>query len=120
MKTNMGYALPKKNLMLLAAGFLIILVGFVLMIGGGAEGTEFNPEIYSAQRVTVGPMIALFGFIFEIFAILWIPSNESGLVVSEDANVSYDKEEKITISEGYSKTGIVRADSEDKSLTIKD
>lgn len=118
----MGYALPKKNLMLLAAGFLIILVGFVLMIGGGAEGTEFNPEIYSAQRVTVGPMIALFGFIFEIFAILWIPvkKNESGFLVSEDANVSYNKEEKITISEGYSKTGIVRADSEDNSLTIKD
>ncbi len=91
----MGYALPKKNLMLLAAGFLVILVGFVLMIGGGAEGTEFNPEIYSAQRVTVGPMIALFGFLFEIFAILWVPEKkeekEEGLVASED------KEDSLTV-----------------------
>lgn len=114
----MGYALPKKNLMLLAVGFVIILVGFILMIGGGAEGTEFNPEIYSAQRVTVGPMIALFGFVFEIFVILWIPAekNETGLMVSDDTNNS--DEEGIVVSE--SKKGIVRAsDSNEDTLMIK-
>ncbi len=96
MKENTGYALPKKNLMLLAVGFVIILLGFILMIGGGAEGTEFNPEIYSAQRVTVGPMIALLGFVFEIFAILWVP----------------EKEEKV-------ETGLTVSEKEEESLTIK-
>lgn len=109
MKANTGYALPKKNLMLLAIGFVIILVGFILMIGGGAEGTEFNPEIYSAQRVTVGPMIALFGFVFEIFAILWIPAEkeekEEGLVIS-DSESSYDRE------------GLVVSEEKEKSLTV--
>lgn len=85
MKADKGYALPKKNLLLLAVGFAIILLGFILMIGGGAEGTEFNPEIFSAQRVTVAPMIALFGFVFEIFAILWVPEEkeEKGLVIAD-------------------------------------
>ncbi len=84
MKADKGYALPKKNLLLLAVGFAIILLGFILMIGGGAEGTEFNPEIFSAQRVTVAPMIALFGFVFEIFAILWVPEEEEkGLVIAD-------------------------------------
>ncbi|MCQ2190617.1 MAG: DUF3098 domain-containing protein [Paludibacteraceae bacterium] len=97
MKTNMGYALPKKNLMLLAVGFLIILVGFVLMIGGGAEGTEFNPEIYNTQRVTVGPMIALFGFIFEIFVILWVPENEEKEDKKETGLSVSEKEDSLTV-----------------------
>lgn len=93
----MGYALPKKNLMLLAVGFLIILVGFVLMIGGGAEGTEFNPEIYNTQRVTVGPMIALFGFIFEIFVILWVPENEEKEDKKETGLSVSEKEDSLTV-----------------------
>ena len=71
------YALSKKNLQFLAIGFFVILVGFVCMIGGGSEdGVTFNPEIFSARRTVVGPMIALFGFFFEIFAILWRPKNK--------------------------------------------
>lgn len=106
MKADKGYALPKKNLMLLAVGFVIILVGFVLMIGGGAEGTEFNPEVYSTQRVTVGPMIALFGFIFEIFAILWLPAEkeETGIVVSDEYDRSENKETGLSVSEDKGKS----------------
>ncbi len=70
----MDYALPKRNLQLLAVGFVIIIIGFCLMMGGGSEdGVTFNPEIFSMRRVVVAPMVALFGFFFEIFAILWRP-----------------------------------------------
>ena len=69
-----SYALEKTNLILMAIGFAIIILGFILMIGGNStDGVSFNPEIFSFQRVTVAPMIALFGFIFEIFAIRWRP-----------------------------------------------
>jgi len=69
-----SYVLEKTNLILMAIGFAIIILGFTLMIGGDStDGVSFNPEIFSFQRVTVAPMIALFGFIFEIFAILWRP-----------------------------------------------
>ena len=73
----MEYALPKKNLLLLAVGFVVIVIGFCLMIGGGSEdGVSFNPEIFSTRRIVIGPMVALFGFFFAIFAILWNPKKK--------------------------------------------
>jgi len=62
--------------MLMAIGFAIIVIGFLLMIGGGPENGIFNPEIFSFRRVTLAPMIVLFGFLFEIFAIAWVPKSE--------------------------------------------
>ena len=76
MSNETNFALPKKNLILIAIGFVIIVIGFLLMIGGGGENGAFNPEIFSFRRITLGPMIALFGFLFEIFAILWIPKSK--------------------------------------------
>ncbi|MCB9017439.1 MAG: DUF3098 domain-containing protein [Paludibacteraceae bacterium] len=75
MENKTNFALPKKNLVLLAMGFVIILIGFSCMIGGTNDGT-YNPEVFNKMRITVGPMIALFGFFFEIFAILWNPKSE--------------------------------------------
>ena len=73
----MDYALSKKNLALIGVGFVIILVGFCCMIGGGTEdGVTFNPEVFSTRRTVIGPMIALFGFFFEIYAILRKPRKE--------------------------------------------
>lgn len=75
MENKTGLALPTKNLKLLAIGLVIIIIGFICMIGGNNDGT-FDPEIFSTMRITIGPMIALFGFFFEIFAIVWMPKNE--------------------------------------------
>jgi hypothetical protein len=48
------------------------------MIGGGSEdGVTFNPEIFDFRRRTLGPMISFFGFLFEIFAILWVPKTKA-------------------------------------------
>ncbi len=70
-KEDMGFALGKENLRLLAIGFLIIIVGFVLMIGGNsADPNLFNKEIFNFQRITLAPIIVLFGFVFEIYAIM--------------------------------------------------
>ena len=66
----MKQTLPKLNLILIAVSFLIIVVGFCLMIGA-PSGEEDNPDIFSVSRITVGPMISLFGFVCMIFAILF-------------------------------------------------
>ena len=67
----MKYNLPKLNLILIAVSFAVILIGFCLMIGEPSGATEYNPEIFSVRRITVGPMISLFGFVMMIFAILF-------------------------------------------------
>jgi hypothetical protein len=41
------------------------------MTGEPSGATEYNPDIFSFRRITVGPMIALFGFVMMIAAILF-------------------------------------------------
>ena len=68
------FALGRENYILLIIGFAIIILGFLLMIGGKAENpNEFNEEIFSFRRITLAPIIVLFGFIFEIYAIMKKP-----------------------------------------------
>ena len=63
--------LPKLNLILIGISFLIIVLGFALMAGEPSGATEYNPDIFSVRRITVGPMISLAGFVMMIVAILW-------------------------------------------------
>lgn len=73
-----GFALGKENYRLLAIGFGIIVLGFILMIGGGSDDPNvFNPEIFSFRRITLAPLLLLFGFLFEIYAILKKPKNNN-------------------------------------------
>ena len=75
MENNKHFTLGKINLILIAVGFAIIILGFALMTGSTTV-KEFNPDIYSFRRITVGPMISLFGFISIIFAILYKPKSK--------------------------------------------
>ena len=76
-KGEQRFALGKENLRLLMIGFLIIIVGFILMIGGGsADPTVFNKEIFSFQRITLAPVVVMIGFVFEIYAIMKKPESD--------------------------------------------
>ena len=66
----MKHTLPKLNLILIAVSFVIIVLGFALM-AGAPSGEVYNPDIFSFRRITVGPMLSLFGFVSMIFAILY-------------------------------------------------
>lgn len=72
---DLGFALGKENYILLAIGFAIILIGFLLMIGGGTNDPKvFNAdELFSFRRITLAPVIILAGFVFEIYAIMKKP-----------------------------------------------
>lgn len=69
----MKYNLPKFNAILIAISLVVLVVGFALMVGEPSGVTEFNPDIFSTRRITVGPMVALFGFMLMIVAILYKP-----------------------------------------------
>ena len=72
-----GFALGKENLKLLVIGFVIIVVGFLLMMGGKSnDPAVFNHEIFSFRRITLAPLVVLFGFLFEIYAIMKKPKAE--------------------------------------------
>ncbi len=65
------FALGRKNYKLLLIGFVIIVIGFMLMVGGKSEDPAvFNPEIFYFRRITLAPVVVLFVFLFEIYAIM--------------------------------------------------
>lgn len=72
-----GFALEKENYKLMAIGFASIVIGFILLAGGGSDDPEvFNPEIFNFRRLTIAPIFLLFGFLFQIYAIMKKPKEE--------------------------------------------
>lgn len=69
-------AFGKINYILLVVGMLIIIAGLALMTGGSTTEEAFNPEIFSDRRIKVAPLVALFGFVFVVVAILWKPKKD--------------------------------------------
>jgi uncharacterized membrane protein len=66
----------KQNYILLIAGTLLVVLGYVFMMGGGSEDPQvFNPEIFSTQRITIAPLLCLLGFVTILFGIMYRQSH---------------------------------------------
>jgi fumarate reductase subunit D len=75
-KEKLNFALGRENYKLLGIGFVIIVIGFLLMLGGKSKDpNEFSDKIFSFRRITLAPLVVLAGFIFEIWAIMKKPKN---------------------------------------------
>lgn len=65
------FALGRRNLLLIAVAFVVIILGFALMAGAGSTPEHYNPDIFSFRRIVLAPTIAFLGFVFMVFAILY-------------------------------------------------
>ena len=43
----------KINFWMMGGCLALIIIGFLLMSGGGTNGTDFNPEVFSTRRIVV-------------------------------------------------------------------
>ena len=69
---EIGFALPKKNIIYIIAGFFAMLLGYLLMLGGGSEDPNiFNYEMFSTIRLVIAPVIILIGICIIIWAIMY-------------------------------------------------
>lgn len=59
------------NFILLATGMLVVIVGFILMGGDASTADAYNPDIFSARRTKVAPLVCLFGFVSMIYAVVY-------------------------------------------------
>lgn len=75
-----GFAIPKKNVLYIIAGFAVMVLGYVLMSGGGSDDPNlFNYGLFSFRRIVLAPVVILLGMVLEIWAIMHIgKSNEGG------------------------------------------
>lgn len=67
-----GFAFGKENYRILIAGVLIVVLGYILMIGGGSEDpNQFHAdEIFSTRRITIAPITILVGFVVVLLGIM--------------------------------------------------
>lgn len=60
-----------KNYVMMLAGVLVIVLGFVLMSGGGDHTTTyFDESIFSFRRITLAPVVVIAGFVVVGVAIM--------------------------------------------------
>ncbi len=71
------FAFDRKNYTLLIIGLVVMLLGFILMIGGGSDDPEvFSDALFGFRRLTLAPILILGGYIIEIFAIMHRPETK--------------------------------------------
>lgn len=62
------------NYILMAAGFVLLIIGFLCMRGGAVEDPNtFNGEIFNSTRIVVAPILMFLGLALEVVAIMWHP-----------------------------------------------
>lgn len=70
------FLFEKTNYFWLLIGIAVIVIGFLLMIGGGSTDPKvFNEAIFNFQRIRLAPTVVLVGFGITVFAILKNPKN---------------------------------------------
>lgn len=69
------FAFDKVNFILLAVSMVIVVLGFLLMVGPNSSDTMFEPDIFSVRRTKVAPIVCLFGFVSMIYAVVRKPKS---------------------------------------------
>lgn len=74
-----AFAIPRKNVLYIIAGFAVMVLGYVLMAGGGSDDPNvFNYGMFSFRRIVLAPVVILVGMVVEIWAIMHIGKSNKG------------------------------------------
>jgi hypothetical protein len=69
-----NFSLPSNNVKLIGLGLLVMVLGFVLMLGGGSSDPDvFNPAMFNARRMVISPLVIVLGIAVIIYGIMKKP-----------------------------------------------
>jgi membrane-bound ClpP family serine protease len=77
------FAFGRMNYILLAVGVVVVVIGFLLMAGGGSTNEAYDPEIFSARRIKVAPIVCLLGFMSMIYAVVHKPKDNETVQIAK-------------------------------------
>ena len=64
-------AITPKGLKLLLIGLLIMVAGYILMMGGASTDPQvFNEDMFDFQRLVAAPIVIICGIIVEVVAVM--------------------------------------------------
>ena len=64
-------AMSRKGIRLLLAGMLVMVAGYVLMMGGSSpDPNVFNYAMFDARRLVAAPLVILAGIVIVVLAIM--------------------------------------------------
>ena len=64
-------AMTPKGLRLLLIGLIVMIAGYVLMLGGNSgDPNVFSEDIYDFQRLYAAPVVIICGIVIEVVAIM--------------------------------------------------
>lgn len=76
MSDNTKMPITGKGLRMLLMGLVVMVAGFVLMMGGGTvEPDNFNWTMFDFRRLVAAPLVIICGIVIEIVAIMRRPKN---------------------------------------------
>lgn len=65
------FAFTRINYIILSVGLVLLVIGYLLMVGGGSEDPNvYNPEVFSPRRITVAPIVVMLGYATVFWAII--------------------------------------------------
>lgn len=67
-----NFVFGKDNKMYIIIGFVVTLIGFLLMMGGGSDDPNvFNAdELFHPMRITVAPFLVILGYLVVLYGIM--------------------------------------------------
>lgn len=75
--SNNKFALSPKSIRFIVVGLIVMISGYILMIGGGSDDPNvFNPEMFNFTRLVVSPLLILLGVAIIIIAIMKKPKGD--------------------------------------------
>ena len=66
-----NFSLPSKNVKLILAGLIVMVSGYILMIGGGSSDPDvFNYAMFDFRRLVLSPLLVILGIVIIIISIM--------------------------------------------------
>ena len=71
MENNEKMPITPKGLRFLLLGLVVMVSGYILMLGGGSEDPAvFNYAMFDFQRMVAAPVVIILGIVIEVVAIM--------------------------------------------------
>lgn len=66
-------AITAKGLRLLLAGLIVIISGYILLMGGGTKDPQnFSYAMFDFRRLVAAPLVMILGIVIEVVAIMGV------------------------------------------------